>query len=167
MFEQKFADAFGMTDDVWMRHANPWSPWTRLSAMPLLFLSIWSRKWIRWWATVPILLTIFWIWVNPRIFPKPKSTDNWMSKAMFGERVMLNKRNIPIPERFESRLRINQAISVGGLLVAVWGLVKDSPRLIVLGNIVFLAIKPYGLDVSSKLYDEMKDASPEYQSWLY
>lgn len=167
MLEDKIAEAFGMTEEVWMRHTNPWSPWTRLSAMPLLFLSIWSRKWIRWWAVVPTGLTVFWIWINPRVFPKPKSTDNWMSKAMLGERVWLNKKNIPVPEYFERGMRINQAISTSGLLVAVLGLVKDSPRLVVLGNIVFLAVKPYGIGVMADLYDEMKDASPEYKSWLY
>lgn len=167
MFEQRFAEVFGMTDEVWLRHANPWSPWTRLSSMPLLFLSIWSRKWIRWWAVVPTLITALWIWTNPRVFPKPKSTNNWMSKAILGERVWLNKKNIPVPEHFERRMRINQVISSSGLLVAIWGLAKDSARLVVVGNIVFLAVKPYGLDVMADLYDEMKDSSPEYQSWLY
>ncbi|WP_377193710.1 DUF6653 family protein [Ruegeria meonggei] len=36
-----------MKDEVWLRHANPWSVWARvLTPLPLLALAIWSRAWI-------------------------------------------------------------------------------------------------------------------------
>ena len=35
-----------MSDDVWFRHANPWSGWTRFSTYPLFILAFWSRGWL-------------------------------------------------------------------------------------------------------------------------
>jgi hypothetical protein len=43
-----------MDDRVWRRHANPWSGWTRVTALPLLVLAIWSRVWIGWWAVLAV-----------------------------------------------------------------------------------------------------------------
>ena len=43
-----------MSDDSWMRHANPWSVWTRYAAFPVLIAAIWSRVWIGWWALLPV-----------------------------------------------------------------------------------------------------------------
>jgi hypothetical protein len=50
------ADAFRMTDDVWRRHANPWSVYTRFAAIPPLIMAIWSRTWIGLWCLLPIAL---------------------------------------------------------------------------------------------------------------
>jgi len=35
MTAQRIPGAFGMSDTVWARHANPWSVWTRLPILPL------------------------------------------------------------------------------------------------------------------------------------
>jgi hypothetical protein len=37
------ASAFRMSDEVWRRHAHPWSVCTRFAAIPPLVLAIWSR----------------------------------------------------------------------------------------------------------------------------
>jgi len=52
--ESQIATAFGMSDGVWMRHANPWSFATRVPVLPLLVLAIWSRAWWGAWALVPV-----------------------------------------------------------------------------------------------------------------
>ena len=72
-FEGRLATAFAMSEDVWMHHANPWSVWTRFTVLPLLILAIWSRVWLGWWAFVPMAAAVLWMWLNPRIFPKPQS----------------------------------------------------------------------------------------------
>ena len=51
--ENKVAKLFGLTGENWMRHANPWSVWTRFAVPPLLAISIWSRDWIGWWSPRP------------------------------------------------------------------------------------------------------------------
>lgn len=50
--EKRIASAFGLDDDGWARHANPWSGRSRVSTtMPLLVAAIWSRAWIGYWST--------------------------------------------------------------------------------------------------------------------
>lgn len=41
--ERAIAHTFSMSDAVWMRHAHPWSVWTRFTVLPLLIVAIWSR----------------------------------------------------------------------------------------------------------------------------
>ena len=36
--ERRVASLFGLKGDSWMRHANPWSVWTRFAVLPLLIL---------------------------------------------------------------------------------------------------------------------------------
>ena len=52
--EQAVAKAFGLTDEVWQRHANPWSVYTRIPIPALLALAVWSRTWIGRWSLLPI-----------------------------------------------------------------------------------------------------------------
>ena len=64
----QIAQAFAMSDEVWARHANPWSVWTRFSILPLLVAAIWSRVWIGRWALLPTAAVVLWAWLNPRLF---------------------------------------------------------------------------------------------------
>jgi hypothetical protein len=70
-----------MTAETWARHANPWSGWTRVLTYPLLYVPIWLHNWYL------LVIVAVWFAVNPRIFPKPKSTENWMSKGVLGEQL--------------------------------------------------------------------------------
>ena len=98
--EQRVAKCFGLTGDSWDRHANPVSVATRFAVLPLLALSIWSRDWIGWWCLVPIVLSLVFMMVNPLLFPKPRSTRNWASKGVFGERVWSERNVVPVPAQF-------------------------------------------------------------------
>lgn len=165
--EQKIAKFFQMTDEVWARHANPWSVWTRYSVLPLIIVSIWSRVWISWWCLMPIFLSIIWTWINPRIFPKPTSTNNWASKAVLGERVWLNREKIEVPKHHYPVIRITNLISLAGLPFCIWGLIQFNIWSTILGVILVILAKTWFLDRMVWLYAEMKDATPEYRSWLY
>jgi len=156
-----------MTDEVWERHANPWSVWTRYLALPVLVFSIWSRMWIGWWSLVPILLSVVWIWLNPRVFKKPRSTNNWASKAVLGERVWLNRKEIPIPEHHHPVINILNTISTAGTLICVWGLIKLSVWVTIFGVVLVVLGKSWFLDRMVWLYDEIRNADPNYRSWLY
>ncbi len=96
-FFQRVEQSMGMDDQSWARHANPWSGWTRVPILPLLALAIWARAWIGWWCLVPVTALVIWAFVNPRAFPKPESLDNWMSKAVLGERLFLARQRLAIP----------------------------------------------------------------------
>lgn len=156
----------GMSDGVWARHANPLSVWTRFSCLPLLVLAIWSRDWIGLWCLFPVALALFWIWYNPRAFPPPENTDNWASKGTFGERVYLNRAKIPIPKHHEVAANILAALSVPGLALLIYGLYAPDPLATVTGTFGTILPKVWFVDRMVWLYENMKDESEKYQSWL-
>ena len=111
-----------MDDAIWRRHANPWSGLTRLAALPLLGLAVWSRVWLGWGALVPVALALAWIWWNPRAFPPPARFDHWMSRGVLGERVFLANRDALPTHHRRAALWLTWA-SVPGAVVMAWGLI--------------------------------------------
>jgi len=97
--EHGIARLFAMSDAVWARHASPWSVWTRTATLPVLLLAVWSRAWIGWWALLPVAAVLVWAWLNPRLFPPPRTTDTWAARATFGERLWIARREVPVPPR--------------------------------------------------------------------
>lgn len=70
-----------LSEKTWERHANPWSGWTRVLSMPALAIGLYMHNfWI-------LGITVVWLIINPMLFPKPRSVDNWMSKGVLGERL--------------------------------------------------------------------------------
>ena len=161
------AAAFRMSDETWERHANPWSVWSRFSALPLLILAIWSRVWIGRWALVPTAAALIWTWLNPRLFSRPTSTDNWASKGVLGERVWLNRETIPIPPGQRTLPHLLNVVSGIGAVLVVWGLIARAVWPTVLGTVLAYLGKLWFVDRMVWLYEEMKDADPRYRSWLY
>ena len=151
--DRPLTSIFGMTDEVWRRHANPWSVWTRYMAGPLLVLAIWSRAWIDWWAVVPIAVMILWIWLNPRVFRIPRSTTAWASRAVLGERIWLNRTTVAIDQRIVRLSHLANLCGLIGLALLVWGLVVYSELLTVGGLAIVLAAKSWFLQKMVKLYD--------------
>lgn len=159
--------AMSMSDQTWARHANSWSGWSRLSTLPLLALVIWSRAWIGWWAVLVIALVLFWIWINPRLFPVPKSTKNWMSMAVLGERVWLNRKLVPIPTRHSLMANWLNLASAAGFLPFVWGLWQFDLAWLLLGIAMMMLVKLWFVDRMVWLYEDMSQVHPPYQDWLY
>ena len=111
-FERSIVSSMKMNEATWLRHANPWSVWTRFTCLPLIVLALWSRQWIDMWFIAPLALALIWTWLNPRIFPEPTSFDHWPAKATFGERVWLNRAHVTIArhhQALESGLRCRRA----------------------------------------------------------
>jgi hypothetical protein len=105
--EDQAASLFQMDDDTWERHANPWSVWSRTTVLPVLILAAWSRVWLGWWALVPGAVALLWTWLNPRLFGRPASLDSWASKSVMGERVWMNRDEVPVPvhHRWDPNIR--------------------------------------------------------------
>lgn len=156
-----------MSDEDWMRHANPWSGWTRFSGLPLLFAAIWSRKWLKWLAVLPVSGAVFWLWINPKIFKKPASTDNWMSKVTFGERIMINRENVPIPDHHGPVVKATRLVTGTGVLLSIYGLWKLKGWPAFMGLVLTTLGKTWYMDRMVWLFEEMKDEIPEYGDWLY
>ena len=166
--ERKIAQLFKLTDENWMKHANPISVWSRYSVLPFILFSFWSRIWIGWWCLVPVVLSLLWLFFNPILFNKPKSTQNWASKAVLGERVYLNRDKIPLPEHHVTPLiNILNTISFIGLVLAIWSVVYYSIWGAVFGITLTYIGKSWFLDRMVWLYEDMKDDNAEYKSWDY
>ncbi|HEY9815184.1 MAG TPA: DUF6653 family protein [Candidatus Obscuribacterales bacterium] len=167
MVARTISTLFAMDERTWRGHANPWCFWTRLSTIPLLFLAIWSRVWLGWDALWLAAVALGWIWVNARLFPPPKSTRNWMSKGVFGERVWINRSQVPIPPHHHVLPQILTAVAALGMGLGFWGLWQLDLPLTLVGTLLIFVGKLWFFDRMVWLYEDMKDATPEYQSWLY
>ncbi len=165
--EHTLAKTFRMSENVWERHVNPWSVWTRYGALPLLIAGVWSRAWIEWWSLIPILATVLWIWLNPRVFPRPASTKNWASKAVLGERVWLNRMEVPIPEHHQRFIRVLNIVTGFGTLVLIYGLVVLDAAATAVGISVVVLGKSWFLDRMVWLFEDMVKEHPPYRDWLY
>lgn len=162
---RRLASAFGLDDRGWSRHASPWSVWTRVATLPLLVAAIWSRAWLGGWALAPVAVVLGWTWVNPRLFPPPRSTENWASKAVLGERVWLNRAAVPIPDRHRVVPHLLVGLSLVGTLMLVAGLVALEPWPTLMGTALAFLGKLWFVDRMVWLYEDMREATPEYRSW--
>jgi hypothetical protein len=101
------------------------------------------------------------------MFSKPASTNNWASKAVLGERVWMNRRQISIPKHHSLAPNLLSGISGLGLPFLIWGVWLLNIWSTVLGVILIYAGKVWFLDRMVWLYEDMKDATKEYSRWLY
>lgn len=166
-FDEKTAQFFGLNEKGWERHANPWSVWTRFTVLPVLVLAIWSRVWFAEWSLIFIAAAILWMFINPRFFPRPRSTDNWASMGVMGERVWLKRNEISIPEHHRLIPHLINLGSVFGLVFLIWGLIDLDVPLTLLATVTVQLSKLWFIDRMVWLYLEMKDSNPEYASWLH
>jgi len=164
--EEKISKIFKLDNEAWLKHANPWSAYSRFSMLPLLAISFWSRVWLGWWALVPIIIVLLWLWLNPQIFPKAKSTNNWASKAVLGERVWMNRKKIPVPKHHFYMPNILSAVGIIGILPFIWGLYVLELWPTIFGGVVAFISKIWFCDRMVWLYKDMKHLS-EYKKWLY
>jgi hypothetical protein len=145
--ESRFAQLFGLRGENWIRHANPISVWTRFTVLSLLAISIWSRDWIGWYCLIPITLSMVWMMVNPLLFPKPRSTKNWASKGVFGERIFADRKRVEIPDQFRSRVpNIANAYSSLGIVLLAYGLVSIRVLPIIAGIVIVHGGKLWYID---------------------
>lgn len=163
--ERKIAKVFNLTDENWMKHANPRSVWTRYSVLPIIVLAFWSRIWIGWWCLIPIILSLGWMFFNPVFFPKAQSTNNWASKSVLGERVYLNRDKVAIPDHHKLAPNILNAISSVGMVFAIYGIVVLAIWPTILGIALAYLGKSWFLDRMVWLYEDMKHI-PAYKKWM-
>lgn len=145
---------FRMTDEVWERHANPWSVWTRYLSVPLMTLAIWSRVWIGQWAWLPVLLSVFWIWLNPRVFSKPSTTESWAAKAVLGERLWLQRNEEIVDIWHRGAISVANTVAAIGVILLTVGLFRLDAYHVCYGVILTLIGKTWFLDRMVWLYQD-------------
>lgn len=162
---QFLAALFQMDPHVWERHANPLSVWSRFATFPLLMLAFWSAHWIGWLCLVPVALIALWLWLNPRVFPPPASTQSWASRAVLGERVYLLRMMQPVPLEHTNVITLLGIGSAVGALLMAAGLIAAEPFTYVAGGIAVIFFKLWLCDRMVWLFDFMSEHVPEYRSW--
>jgi hypothetical protein len=155
-----------MDEATWLRHANPWSVWTRASVLPLVILAIWSRDWLGAWSWAAIAASVAWMWLNPRIFGRPKSMDNWASRGVLGERVWLSRDVVPVPRHHRVVPHVLNGVTAVGTIFVVWGLVTSAVWPTLLGAALIYCGKLWFLDRMVWLYQDMIGRNEQYRSWL-
>lgn len=165
--DKAFERLFAMDDAVWARHASGWSVWTRVATLPLLLLALWSHAWIGWWALAAVAAVLVWTWLNPRVFPKPRTTRTWAAKVTFGERIWLERKTVEIPRHHLVAAKLLGLLAGLGAAVAVGGALGNALWPTLLGAVLVYAGKLWFCDRMVWLYEDMKDSDPRYGSWLY
>lgn len=155
-----------MEEATWERHANPWSVWTRVASAPFFALALWSVHWIGWQAALPLGLFVVWYWLNPRVFPPPRSTRSWAARAVMGERVYLLSHLHPIPVYHSNAATLLGIGSAIGALLMAAGLIAAEPGIYLTGCVAVFLCKLWFVDRMVWLYDEMSREVPEYRAWL-
>jgi hypothetical protein len=163
--ERKIAGLFRLDDEAWRRHANPWSVILRNTALPLLVLAFWSRAWIGWWAVVPVAAALLWTWLNPRLFPPPRSFDHWTSESVLGERVWLNRDAVPVPVHHRRAPNVLSAVGGVGALFVLWGVLTLGVWPTLFGAALVYLGKLWFLDRMVWLWRDTRDTREEYREW--
>lgn len=164
-YERSIADAFAMSETTWMRHANPWSVYTRFTCLPLLVVACWSRVWLGYWSLLPIALAILWTWLNPRLFAPVEDTQNWASRAVLGERIWLNRDRRDVPAHHHTFPHLLNLTSAIGAVIIVVGVVQLDITLTLLGMSLAVLGKLWYVDRMVWLCLDQLDSCDEYRSW--
>ena len=164
--ESTIARLFAMDEATWSRHANPWSVWTRTSGLPLLLAAIWSHAVLGWGALLPLAAVLAWIWLNPRAFRPPRSTDSWASRATFGERLWLERKRRVIPRRHRYVPTILAAVSGVGFALALAAAVALAFWPMMTGLALCLLAKLWFCDRMVWLYEDMAAADKNLRDWV-
>ena len=155
----------GMSESAWARHANPWSVYTRIGGGTLTFLALWSPFWIGWAGGAAIAAALLWTWLNPRLFPPPLSVDSWATKGVLGERIFLNRKTVPIPAGHHRAATITTGVAAVFLASTVYGFIKRDFALALVSWHAATLAKLWFCDRMVWLWEEMKDAAPQYRAW--
>lgn len=153
-FSKLLQGIFLPDNESWLKHANPWSIWSRFATLPFIILAIWSRYWIGWYCLIPIALLIVWVVINPTLFNKPSTFKSWAAKAVLGERVYLKKPDGPLPKHHIVPIRILTCLQILGVLILAYGLWDFHVYITLLGTVSIYFSKMWFLDRMVWLYED-------------
>jgi hypothetical protein len=86
-------------------------------------------------------VVVGWLVWNPRAFPPPRSTNNWTSKAVLGERIWVGLKGDEIPPQHRIVPGVAGGLSMLGLPFLVRGLIVFDLAVAVLGMLLVIIAK--------------------------
>jgi hypothetical protein len=101
---RRFAD---LKHNVFARHSNPWSAWTRWLSTPLVLVPLWTRRWSH------AAIVGAWMAANPVIFPKPADEHAWSTRVVLGEELWITER----PR--DTAMAVNAAATLAGITALI------------------------------------------------
>ncbi|MEZ5959389.1 MAG: DUF6653 family protein [Hyphomonadaceae bacterium] len=151
------------SENMWRRHANQWSVYTRFLALPLAILAGWSRIWIGWWAALPLVLIIIWLAINPFVFKPIERPSNWIEKGILGERLWLQREDMEA--RHRDMLRVLVFTGAFGLVTMIAGIAWLELTSAILGMTLVAIAQFWRIARYARIYDhteaqEFRAASP-------
>ena len=149
----------GMNAQVWRRHANPLSVWSRFTILPLFALAVWSRVWIGEGAWLLVIAVLIWTWANPRIFAETDRLENWASRVVLGERVYL-QHGTDVARHHHICLRVLMLLTVPAMLVMAWGLWRLDLVATLTGTALTMIMKLWSVDRMVWIYFDFLAADP-------
>ncbi len=154
-----------MDEASWQRHANPLSVYSRMTILPLMTLAVVSRIWLGWLCLIPMGLVLVWTWWNPRAFAPPRHGRSWASRGTFGERVLLNHTDIPVPAHHMAWAKALGALAGVGALPWIYGLWQLDLGFILFGLTLMFGAKLWFVDRMVWLFEDMKPHHKPYADW--
>ncbi|MBN2031254.1 hypothetical protein JW824_13550 [bacterium] len=153
--KSRIASIFQISDYAWRHHANPWSVYTRFAAIPAMIFAVWSRVWISWLALIPVGVVIFWLAVNPFIFPAVSANHGWTARGIYGEKLWLFHRS-RVSRGHRIILRLLIILGLAGFILMGWGLVRLRLWPTVFGATLVTVAQLWRIDRMGLLYEEME-----------
>lgn len=98
--------------------------------------------------------------------PVPVHIDNWGAKAVFSERVLLNRKNVPIPAHHRLVPHLLSILSALGIPLLLSGLYALAIWPTLFGSTVIYLGKLWFVNRMVWLYEDMRDEHCEYEAWL-
>jgi len=145
-----------LTNIIWHKYTNPWSIWVRFFILPMLIISMWSRVWIGQWSLILVLITLAWIWFNPRLSPSKKTKNLWAIQAILGERLWLNRHKNYIPQHHFFVITALQIIVIVSFVTCLAGIIILSPWITFFGLSMTYVGMCWFLDRMVWLYNDDK-----------
>ena len=128
--------------------------------------AIWARVWLGWCLALLAALAV-WIWLNPRVFPRPRSTKYWPSRSLLSKRLWLERKTMTLIARERLMPHVGNIIALVGLGVLAYGLIELAVWAAVVGTIVTIGGKIYFPDEMTRIYTAHKDEDPVWAGRLY
>ena len=105
-----------------------------------------------------------WLLINPTLFSKPKSIDNWGSKAVIGERYWSERKENFVPKHHNVPIMILTILQTIGGIVLMIGLWKLEVNLTIMGMITVYLSKMWFLDRMVWVYEDMTTKGKNYET---